>query len=132
MAPIQAAYKAGNREAALEGMRSFWCGAQHGPALDLVTAMFRDNLDEIFTDVSARHATRLDPPALKRLGSIRSPTVYLQGDMDAPGMPFIAKRVTAAIPGAVLKMIPGADHLINLSRPREFDAAVKELLDGPS
>jgi len=132
LGPIQAAYKSGNKEAAVDGMRNFWCTAQKGTSLDLVTTMLRDNLDEIFTDVSASHATRLDPPAAKRLGSIRSPTLYLLGDRDAPGMRFIAKRATAAIPGAVLKTIPGADHLINLSRPREFDRTVREFLERPS
>jgi len=132
MGPIQAAYKSGDRKAAIEGMRRFWCAAQQGPTLDLVTTMLRDNLDEIFTDASASQATRLDPPAAKRLASIRSPTLYLLGDRDAPGMPFIAKRVTAAIPGAVLEVIPGADHLINLSRPREFDGAVRDFLERAS
>ncbi len=131
LGPIQAAYKSGNRDAALDGMRKFWCSAQEGAALDLATTMLRDNLDEIFTDTSASHATRLDPPAAKRLGSIQSPTLYLLGDRDAPGMKFIANRVTAAIPGATLKSIPGADHLINLSRPSEFDRAVKEFLKRP-
>ena len=132
MGPIQAAYKSGDRKAAVEGMRAFWCAAQQGPTLDLVTTMLRDNLDEIFTDASARHARRLDPPAAKRLGSIRSPTLYLQGDRDAPGMPFIAKRVTEGIPGAVLMGIPGADHLVNLSRPQEFDKAVRNFLERSS
>jgi len=132
LGPIQAAYKTGNRDAALDGLRKFWCSAQNGPALDLVTIMLRENLDEIFTDASASHATRLDPPAAKRLVSIRSPTLYLLGDRDAPGMRFIANRATAAIPGATLRMIPGADHLINLSRPKEFDTAVKEFLKRPS
>ena len=132
MGPIQAAYKSGNREAALDGVRKFWCAAQNGPALDLVITMLRDNLDEIFTDASASHSTRLDPPAAKRLSSIRSPTLYLLGDRDAPGMRFIANRATAAIPGAVLKMIPGADHLINLSRPAQFDSAVREFLAQPA
>ncbi|MGP8077889.1 MAG: alpha/beta fold hydrolase [Thermoplasmata archaeon] len=128
LGPILATYKSGDREAALDGMRRFWCSAQEGPALDLVTTMLRDNLTEIFTDASASHATRLDPPAAKRLGSIRSPTLYLLGDRDAPGMRYIADRTTAAIPGAVLRKIPGADHLINLSRPSEFEAAVRGFL----
>ncbi len=131
MAPLQAAYKSGDREGAVRGMREFWCAAQSGPSLDLVTAMLRDNLDEIFTDASASHATRLDPPAAKRLGSVASPTIYLLGDRDAPGMRFIAHRMTSGIRGSVLKTIPGADHLINLSRPREFDDAIHEFLGRP-
>ena len=128
MAPIQAAYKAGDRKAALDGMRTFWCAAQAGPSLDLVNEMLRDNLDEVFTDASASHSTRLDPPAATRLGSIAAPTLVLLGDRDAPGMRFIVDRVTSGIPGAKRKGIPGADHLVNLSRPHEFDQSVREFL----
>lgn len=128
MAPIQAAYKSGDRDGAVRGIREFWCAAQTGRSLELVTTMLRDNLDEILTDASAGHATRPDPPAAKRLGTIDRPTLYLLGDRDAPGMRFIANRMTSAIQGAVLKTIPGADHLINLSCPREFDTAVREFI----
>jgi 3-oxoadipate enol-lactonase len=128
MGPIQAAYKAGDREAALDGMRRFWCSAQAGPSLDLVIEMLRDNLDEVFTDASASHSTPLDPPAATRLDSIAVPTLVLVGDRDAPGMRFIVDRVTSAIPGARRNGIPGADHLVNLSRPHEFDRSVREFL----
>lgn len=128
MEPIQAAYKTGNREAAVDGMRKFWCGAQSGPSLDLVVRMLRENLDEVFTDASGNHSKRLDPPAAGRLDSIRIPTLVLIGDRDAPGMPFIVNRVAAGIPGAAKRTIPGADHLINLSRPKEFDDALRSFL----
>jgi len=126
--PIMAAYKAGHREAAVDGMRKFWCGAQAGPSLDLVTKMLRENLDEVFTDASSSHSKRLDPPAAGRLDSIRTPTLILIGDRDVPGMPFIVNRVASGIPGAVKKTIPGADHLINLSQPKEFDEALRAFL----
>jgi pimeloyl-ACP methyl ester carboxylesterase len=128
MGPIQAAYKAGDRKTALDGMRTFWCAAQAGPSLDLVTEMLRDNLDEVFTDASASHSTSLDPAAATCLGSIAAPTLVLLGDRDAPGMRFIVDRVTSGIPGAKRKGIPGADHLVNLSRPHEFDLNVREFL----
>jgi len=43
-------------------------------------------------------------------------------------MPFIVNRVASGIPGAVKKTIPGADHLINLSQPKEFDEALRAFL----
>jgi 3-oxoadipate enol-lactonase len=130
--PIVAAFRAGDRESALKGVREFWCAAQHGPALNLVVQMLRDNLDEIFTDASARHATALDPHAASRLASISAPTLVLHGDRDAEDSRFFAERVATGIPGAERRIIPGADHLVNLSKPEEFDAAVREFLARPA
>jgi 3-oxoadipate enol-lactonase len=126
--PIMAAYKAGEKEAAIAGLREFWCGAVTGPTLELVTTMLRDNLTEVFTDASSTHAIRPLPPAATRLGSITAPTLVLLGDRDADESRFFVDRVRSGIPGAKKEPIPGADHLINLSRPREFDQAVQAFL----
>jgi 3-oxoadipate enol-lactonase len=61
------------------------------------------------------------PPAHPRLGAIRVPTTVLVGDRDNPSSVPFAKRIAAAVPGARLVNVPGADHLINLSRPEAFD-----------
>jgi 3-oxoadipate enol-lactonase len=128
MAAIQALYKSGDGEAALAGIRKFWCSAQSGASLDLVVEMLRDNLDEVFTDASAAHSKPLNPSAASRLGAISAPTLVLLGDKDAPEMRFFVDRVVAGIPGSVKKTVSGADHLINLSRPNQFDEVVRNFL----
>jgi pimeloyl-ACP methyl ester carboxylesterase len=43
-------------------------------------------------------------------------------------MGVVTDHVAASIPKATQRTIAGADHLLHLSRPREFDAAVGEAL----
>lgn len=125
---IPAAWKAGRKEEALEALREYWTGAQQGANLELVRTMMKENADEIFTDSSASHNRAPTPPAVDRLGSIAVPTVVLLGDRDEPSMTFIVRTVVRGIPNAKLVSVPGADHLVNLSRPAAFDAALRELL----
>lgn len=130
-AGIPAAWKAGRRDEAIEGLRRYWASATEGPGRALAVRMFRENLEEIFEDRSAKHATPIDPPAARRLGEVRVPTVILYGDRDEPTTGFIARFAARGIPGARYVPVPGADHLVNLSRPPAFDAALRSLLAGP-
>ncbi len=130
-AGIPAAWKAGRKDEAVEGLRRYWASATEGAGRDLAVQMFRENLEEIFEDRSAKHATPIDPPAARRLGEVRAPTVVLFGDRDEPTTGFIARFAARGIPGARYVPIPGADHLVNLSRPTAFDEALRSLLVGP-
>lgn len=127
-AHIPGAWKAGRKDEAIEGLRNYWASAQEGANLDLVRTMMRENAEEIFTDSSASHNRVPDPPAVGRLGSISAPTVVLLGDRDEPSMTFIVRTVVHGIPQAKLVTVPGADHLLNLSRPDDFDKALRQLL----
>ena len=125
---IWKAWKAGRKDEALEQLREYWASAQTGANLELVRQMMRDNASEIFTDQSAQHSQPISPPAAKRLKSLRVPTVVLYGDRDEPTMRYIVRHIVANIPHSRLVTIPGGDHLLNLSRPEEFDRAFRELL----
>ena len=125
--PVLDAWKGGRREEAVERLREYWCAAQPAPTRRLVHTMMVENADEIFGDVSAAHQTGPDPPAVRRLGAIRAPTTVLYGDQDEPSSRYIAERVAREIPGAQFVRVAGADHLVNLSRPKEFDRAFEEL-----
>jgi 3-oxoadipate enol-lactonase len=127
-AKIPEAWKEGRKDQALEGLREYWTAAQEGANLDLVRTMMRENAGEIFTDSSASHNRSPEPPAVSRLGSISVPTVVLLGDRDEPSMTYIVRTIVRGIPHAKLIPVPGADHLVNLSRPAEFDRALRQLL----
>ncbi|MBX8640580.1 MAG: alpha/beta hydrolase [Thermoplasmata archaeon] len=46
---------------------------------------------------------------------------------DRSSLPF-AKLVSREIPDSKLVIVPGADHLINLSRPDEFETELRSAL----
>jgi pimeloyl-ACP methyl ester carboxylesterase len=52
------------------------------------------------------------PRLVRRLGEIRVPTVVVSGDRDRLVAPGSARGLAAAIPGAELRMIPGAGHFL--------------------
>ncbi|MHB1931389.1 MAG: alpha/beta fold hydrolase, partial [Thermoplasmata archaeon] len=50
------------------------------------------------------------------------------GDRDNPAMPHLANFLARGIVGARVEMVPGADHLLNLSRPDAFDSALSSFI----
>ncbi|MGH3285386.1 MAG: alpha/beta fold hydrolase [Streptosporangiaceae bacterium] len=63
------------------------------------------------------------------LGSIRVPTLVLAGAEDAAIPAGASLALWAAIPKAAFRILPGAGHLANLERPREFaDAVLDQVL----
>jgi pimeloyl-ACP methyl ester carboxylesterase len=59
------------------------------------------------------------------LPRIEVPTLLLWGEQDARSPLSVAREFEAAIPGAELVVIPGAGHVSNLERAREFNEAVR-------
>ncbi len=124
------AWAAGNLSEATEHLRQLWASALSGSALDHFRTMVRDNAQEIFEERSGRFETREGGPAAGRLQEIRVPTRILVGDRDNPAMPHCANFLARGIAGAKVELIPGADHLLNLSRPDAFDASLNAFLSG--
>lgn len=122
------AWTAGHLDEATEHLRELWASAVSGPALDLFRTMVRDNAKEVFEDRSAQFERRNAAAAAGRLGEIRAPTHLLVGDRDNPAMPHLARYLARGIAGSRLDIVPGADHLLNLSAPKAFDAAVAEAI----
>jgi 3-oxoadipate enol-lactonase len=126
------AWAAGHLEEAMEHLRQLWASALTDRALDQFRAMVRDNPEEIFEERSGRYDTSEGEPAAGRLKEIRVPTRILVGDRDNPAMPHVANFLARGITGARVDLVPGADHLLNLSAPDAFDSAVRELFERPS
>ncbi len=119
------AWAAGKPEEATEHLRQLWASSLTGSALDLFRTMVRDNAKEVFEERSGRYETREGGPAAARLKEIRVPTRILVGDRDNPVMPHCADFLARGIEGAKVQLVPGADHLLNLSRPDAFDTALR-------
>jgi 3-oxoadipate enol-lactonase len=128
------AWAAGKLDDATECLRQLWASSITGSALELFRTMVRDNPEEILGERSGQYETRDGEPAATRLKEIRAPTRILVGDRDNPAMPHVANYLARGIAGATVQLVPGADHLLNLSRPDAFDAALRgfdRALPGP-
>ena len=66
------------------------------------------------------------PPA-ERLEAVRVPTLVLIGDKDISQKEH-ADALAARVPGARIVRIAGGGHLLNLTSPKEFEAAVSQFL----
>jgi pimeloyl-ACP methyl ester carboxylesterase len=124
---VAQAWSRGDAATAFELLRQLWCSALKGPNLELFRTMVEENAPEVFDNRSMRLAKDA-PPAYGRLASLRLPTVVLIGDRDNPSSIPFAKRIARSIDGSRLVVVPGADHLVNLSRPAAFDKSLKAAL----
>jgi pimeloyl-ACP methyl ester carboxylesterase len=64
-----------------------------------------------------------DRPALHRLHEINIPTLILLGAEDSLQRPE-AELLAQEVKGSRLVVVPGGGHLLNLTSPEEFRAAV--------
>lgn len=70
-----------------------------------------------------------DAPAIDRLGELDLPVLVLAGALDLPGKLALAERLGREIPNARYRLLPGVAHMLNMERPDQFNAALKEFLD---
>ncbi len=118
----------GKSPEAYEKLRELWCSKLTGKNLELFREMVEQNMAEIFTENSMQHIER-GRPSYDLLETIRAPTTVLVGDMDNPSSVPFSRLVSKEIPGSSLVLIPGADHLINLSRPDDFERELRNALN---
>ncbi len=125
---VATAWKAGRRADAEELLRKLWASALTGPALDRFRTMVRENATEVFEDRSAQFDTLAGPPAAKRLDQLSLPVQVVYGDKDNPSSPRFSGYIARSVPGAELLVVHGGDHVLNLSAPGAFDAALSKFL----
>ena len=132
---LVAAFKAGDFERASELEVQIWVdGARRTP--DQVDARIRDRIRAANMVVLRNDSkelgseARLDPPAARRLGEIKAPTLVVVGDLDDPNIVNAAAMLDAQIPGARKVVIGGTAHLPNMERPDELNRHVLEFLRG--
>jgi pimeloyl-ACP methyl ester carboxylesterase len=124
-----AAMERGDVERAIEIDLEMWVdGPTRGP--DAIPAATRAWLRELVAGTYAVPEVgpeiRLEPPAINRLGEVRAPTLVLVGDADMPDMLPAAELLTQEIPSSRRVVLANVAHVLNVERPAEFNAAVRE------
>ncbi len=71
-----------------------------------------------------------DPPAFQRPSEIYVPTLFIAGDRDVLAQILEVDNLHSHIPGSKKVLIHGADHIVNMSKPEEFNRRVLEFLNG--
>ncbi|HVH15152.1 MAG TPA: alpha/beta hydrolase [Candidatus Angelobacter sp.] len=71
---------------------------------------------------------RPQPPVFQRLSEIRIPTLFIVGNKDVPAQILFVDNMHSHIPGSKKVLIQGADHIVNMSKPEEFNRTVLEFL----
>jgi pimeloyl-ACP methyl ester carboxylesterase len=68
------------------------------------------------------------PPAIKRLGEIRAPTLVIVGERDVPDIQQIVKLIAAGVKGARIEVVPRAAHMSNMEDPARVNRLLGEFL----
>lgn len=97
-----------------------------GENLELARRMIVENLEEIVTDASSQHQKYL--LTQEGLSDMEVPTLILVGKRDHPIFGWSTEKLKDSIRGSRRVEINGADHLINLSAPIDFDLNVGQFL----
>ncbi|MHB1133721.1 MAG: alpha/beta fold hydrolase [Chloroflexota bacterium] len=71
---------------------------------------------------------RMNVNHLPRLGEIRHPTLFIQGDRDVAVNPRFTREAAARVPGARLQMLPNHGHWPNRQSPELVNALIVDFL----
>ena len=121
---MMAALKAGDYKKLADVLLATSVFASPPEAQPLVRQMVTEN-DRLWT--VPRELMQMPKSAVDRLESVRVPTLVLIGDKDE-FQREPAELLAARIPGARIVRIPGGGHLLNLTSPKEFEAAIASFL----
>lgn len=105
-----------------------WASAQAPESRERIFKIAMDNSNALVELPWGKLQVSPQPPAFARLGDIKIPTLLIIGDKDVSGT-MVTKRLSSIIPGSKMVLLEGADHIVNMSKPREFDRTVLEFLD---
>lgn len=125
--PAVEAFEAGDIARAAELELDIWAPLRTDPDVDgRIREIALENSHQLLLDGSLRR--RPDPPAISRLVEIGVPTLVTTGDADVRDMDLIAEALVTGINGARRVVVNGADHVINMRKPEEFNRLVLDFL----
>jgi 3-oxoadipate enol-lactonase len=129
-ARIMEAAKAGDMERATDLVLEIW--APMGTEDDVGQRIRRLSLENPWAITDEGELDRgIDPPAVKRLGEIRVPTLIVLGAQDVPDINEMWEEYGPQIPGSRTVVIDHADHVVNMRQPERFNDLVMGFL-GPA
>jgi len=109
----------------------------------LVSRSFSSHTDAKLTELAARRMAEVRPSVtygdllacnsfdeMDRIGQIRQPTLILCGVEDQMTPVRYSQYLADSIPGAVLKTIPDAGHMVMLEQPQSVAKALLDFLAG--
>jgi len=96
--------------------------------VERVRAMILENSPD--GAVAALGAMRERPDSTPLLAEIEVPTLVVGGEEDSISSPEVMAGMAEKIPDSRYVSLPRAGHLSNLEAPEEFNAALKEFLEG--
>jgi pimeloyl-ACP methyl ester carboxylesterase len=76
----------------------------------------------------APNCKSLQPPAAGGFSEVRSPTLVLLGDKDAPDIHAIGRLIHEGVGGSRLAWIRDAGHTLPMEKPNEFNTIVEDFL----
>lgn len=95
----------------------------------------RKSIDALLAEYrGARFLQPLQPsgpiPAITMddLPKITMPTLVLIGDREVPYLQIVARALAYTIPNATMTIVPGGGHMINVTEPARYNAAVLSFL----
>ncbi|POX55295.1 alpha/beta hydrolase [Streptomyces sp. Ru71] len=94
--------------------------AAHGPLLDAMAAAVRPET------LRTQLALMAETDQRDLLPTVSVPTLLIWGEQDVRSPLTVAEQFQDAIPDTELIVIPGAGHVSNLERPKEFNQAVRD------
>ncbi len=114
------------------GARFVWGDprAAESPDAPLIRQGFLEHSPEALAH-TLRGLIALQPPAARlaaELGEFEIPVLLIAGERDTASL-AASRALDAALPNSRLVVVAGAGHVVNLVRPREFNAALLEFLE---
>lgn len=127
MKPQEVADREGRAVDAVEMDINAWASAQTPVNRERIRQIALDNF-HVHVENPWKLQVPPEPRTFQRLPQIRTPTLVIIGDRDVPPQILLTDNIHSHIPGSKRVLIPGADHIANMSKPEEFNIAVLEFL----
>ena len=127
MKPQEEADREGRAADAVEIDVTAWAPAQTLANRERITQIAMDNF-HVHVENPWKLQVPPEPRTWERLSNIRVPTLLIIGDRDVPAQILMVDNIHTHIPGSKKVLIQGADHIVNMSKPDEFNRTVLEFL----